>query len=126
MKGRAESAERLADHFVNYLFESYQGSRHVRRVSAWVGFLVKAVERSSRGVFSLNRQRQLLFEYRGRRFKARYNHTAGPRGGIEVVQVLPGHGAPDGEVMVRVAKLGDAEKLYHDLEMRLDQFAARG
>ncbi len=29
-------SERLADYFVNYLFASYQGARHVRRVASWV------------------------------------------------------------------------------------------
>ncbi len=38
------SAERLADHFVSYLFDEFQGSRHVRRVATWIGFLLKAVE----------------------------------------------------------------------------------
>lgn len=28
------SAERLSDHFVSYLFDQYQGARHVRRVAS--------------------------------------------------------------------------------------------
>jgi hypothetical protein len=34
--------ELLADHFVNYIFDTYQGTRHVRRVATWIGFLLKA------------------------------------------------------------------------------------
>src|SRR5262249_39402797 len=32
----AASVERLANYFVNYLFDRYQGSRHVRRVATWI------------------------------------------------------------------------------------------
>ena len=35
------AVERLADYFVNYLFDEFQGTRHVRRVATWIGFLRK-------------------------------------------------------------------------------------
>ena len=66
------SVERVADHFVNYLFDTYRGSRHVRHVASWVGFLVKAIDRASPGGFSRSRQRQLTFGYGWHTFKARY------------------------------------------------------
>jgi hypothetical protein len=37
--------EALADYFVRYLFEEYHGTRHVRRIASWVGFVVKGIER---------------------------------------------------------------------------------
>ena len=46
------SVERVADHFVNYLFDTYRGSRHVRHVASWVGFLVGDRPRESRWVQS--------------------------------------------------------------------------
>src|SRR5436309_4963973 len=119
MKTTAESAERLADHFVNYLFDTYRGNRHVRRVASWVGFVVTAIEHASPGQFRLNRQRQLTFTYSSHRFKVRYNHKAGARGGIEVVEVLPGAGSPDGAVVAQATRLAEAEALYHDLAKRL-------
>ena len=36
--------ERIADHFVNYLFAEYYGDRHVRRVASWVGLIVLGIE----------------------------------------------------------------------------------
>jgi hypothetical protein len=73
------SAERLADHFVNYLFDTYQGTRHVRRVATWIGFLFKSVENLPGAHLEQRRQRQVSFDYAGHRFKARYNHKAGTR-----------------------------------------------
>ena len=87
-------------------------------------FVVKAIERVSPAAFRRSRQRQLMFTYDGHSFKVRYNHKAGPRGGIEVVEVLAGRGAPEGQVVAQATKLAEAEALYHDLRKRLNKFIA--
>jgi len=107
------SMDRIADHFVNYLFDQYRGSRHVRRVAAWIGFILKAIERSDATV-RINRERQLTFTYSGHRYKVRYRHNIRPRGGIEVVEMLPGRGSPDGRVVLLIASLQDAEDVYRE------------
>ena len=88
--------EALADYFVRYLFEKYHGTRHVRRIASWVGFVVKGIERVVGATFERRRSRQIGFDYHGRQFKVRYVHRtkASPRGGIQIVEVLPGRGAP--------------------------------
>lgn len=116
------SAERLADHFVSYLFEQYQGSRHVRRVASWIGFIIKAAEKISGPTLRQNRQRQIMFDYRDRQFKAKYNHKAGSRGGIEIVEVLQGRGSPEGNTVIQVKNLAEAEVCYLTLKKRLDAF----
>ena len=103
--------DRIADHFVNYLFERYQGSRHVRRVASWIGFILKGIERAGASV-TINRERQLVLMHKGHRYKIRYRHDIPPRGGIEMLRVLPGRGSPDGEVLLRIASLQDAEDAY--------------
>lgn len=122
MTRKTVSAELLADHFVNYLFDEYQGSLHVRRVTTWIGFLLKAVEKISGAEFTRNRVRQVLFDYKGRRFKVRFNHKVGRRGGIEFVEIRPGRGQPDGDIAVEVASLKDAETVYRDLRKQLNAF----
>lgn len=107
-------AERIATHFVDYLFDSYRGSRHVRRVAAWVGLLVVAIERLSRSQWRVPRQRQLVFGYRGSTFKAKYSHGAGSRGGIDIVEILPGRGSPEGRIVRSIRSLVDAEQFYRD------------
>jgi len=72
--------------------------------------------------FSRRHSRQRSFDYRDRRFKARYNHKAGAHVGIEIVEVLPGRGAPEGDVAVSIVSLSDAEDVYTSLRRRLDQF----
>ncbi len=89
------STERLADHLVNYLFDGYQGTRHVRRVATWVGFLLKAIEKLPGANPRPNRSRQVVFDYGGHAFRARYRHDLGSRGGVEFVEMLPGRGRPD-------------------------------
>ena len=116
------SAEQLANHFVSYLFDRYKGSRHVRRVASWIGFIIKAVEKIVGPTLSQNRQRQIIFDYRKRQFKAKYNHKAGPRGGIEIVEVLPGRGVPEGKAVIQVKNLADAEDCYLTLKKQLDTF----
>ena len=115
-------AERLADHFVTYLFDKYKGSRHVRRVASWMGFIIIAAEKVAGSTLRQNRERQVIFQYQGRQFKARYNHTAGPRGGIDIVEVLPGRGAPEGDNVMQVKNLSEAEDCYLTLKNHLDLF----
>jgi hypothetical protein len=66
----------------NYLFGTYRGSRHVRRISAWLGFLVFGIEK-----IKVHRTRQVFFEAKGRRYKIKYSHAVKPRGGIEIVEI---------------------------------------
>ena len=117
--------DRVADHFVNYLFDQYQGSMHVRRVASWIGMILKGIERAGATNIKFHRSRQLTFEYRDQRFKARYNHQIRNRGGIEIVEVLPGRGTPDGELVYQVGDLRDAEDIYLGLGRFLDQVVDR-
>ena len=121
---RPDPAERIANQLVNYLFDKYQGSRHVRRVATWIGFVLKAIQRASGGSVRRNRSRQVVFAYRDHQFKARYNHRAGARGGIDIVELLPLRGSPDGDVVVSVTSLADAENVYRSLEGYLDRAIA--
>ncbi len=115
------SPERLADHFVSYLFDEYAGSRHVRRVASWVGFVLKAIDAVSDGNARQNRKRQVVFDYRGHHFKARYGHKVGPRGGIEIVEFAKQRGSPDLGVAVEIASLDGAEQVYRSLGILLDE-----
>jgi hypothetical protein len=54
--------------------------------------------------------------------KAKYNHEVGARGGIEIVEVLSGRGAPEGDVVIQVRNLAEAEDCYLTLRARLDSF----
>jgi hypothetical protein len=119
-------AELLADHFVNYLFSEYQGTRHVRRVAAWVGLIVLGIQRASGNQWRIPRNRQLMFEYRGRTFKAKYNHGAGPRGGVDVVEVLAGRGSPEGGTVTSITNLRQAEEFYNNAPMLLQDFISQG
>jgi hypothetical protein len=116
--------ERLADHYAVYLFKHYGQSRHVRRVVIWIGFVLKSIERVAGGSIQISRTRQLTFSYSGCRFKVRYSHQAGPRGGIQIVRVLPGAGSPEGGLVVNISSLDDAEGVYRSLKQDLDTFLA--
>ena len=118
------SAERLADHFVSYLFDQYQGSRHVRRVASWIGFIIIAVEKIADGTLGQNRQRQIVFRYKGRQFKTKYDHKAGPRGGIDILEVLSSRGTPEGGKVMQITNLTEAETCYKSLKNCLDKFIA--
>jgi len=113
------NVERLADHFVAYLFDDYKGTRHVRRVATWIGFVLKLIERASGSSMNLSRKRQIVFRFQGRDFKARYNHKVGSRGGIEIVEYFRQQGSPDGKVVLQISTLAQAEDVYRNLEKYL-------
>src|SRR5687767_10727471 len=101
--------EHVANYFAGYLYDHFNGIRHVRRVATWLGFLLKAIERLPAQEVGRFHSRQLAFTYRGRRFKVRYNHRIKPRGGIEFLELLPGRGAPNGKTAFTVSSLAEAE-----------------
>jgi hypothetical protein len=107
------SPERLADHFVNYLFASYSDILHVRRVASWVGLIVLGIEKLT-GSHYVPRTRQLRFDHKGKSYKATFNHNAGGsrRGGIDIVEVLPGKGSPEGKTVHSITNLQEAADFY--------------
>jgi len=110
----AISASRLADHFSDYLFHQYTGNaRHVQRVATWLGFLILGIEKLN-VAWRPVRKRQLIFERKGKRYKARYNHRIKPRGGVEFVEVAKTPGSPDIAVVVTIASIKDAADFYDD------------
>lgn len=107
------SADRLADEFVTYLFEKYTDHRHVRRVASWIGLIVLGIEKVAQG-WKIPRARQLEFSVGPKLYKARYDHLIAPRGGIEILEVLRTPGHPDGDVLVTISSLTEAEQFYTD------------
>jgi hypothetical protein len=119
-------SELLADHFVNYLFDEYRGSRHVRRVASWVGLIVLGIQRVAGNQWKIPRNRQLTFAYRGRSFKSKYNHRAGARGGIDIVEILDGRGSPEGKTVTSITNLREAEEFYNRAPLLIEDFISRG
>jgi hypothetical protein len=112
MTGQEFSAERLATAFVDYLYDEYQGSRHIRRVPSWLGLLVLGVEKIKSGDWHIPRVRQLTFDVGDHRYKMRYDHHAGPRGGIQIVEIAKTQGSPEIRVVKTISSLADAEAFY--------------
>ena len=57
------------------------------------------------------------FEFAGRSFKAKFNHRAGAgtgfsRGGIDIVEIGPGRGAPELATVHSITNLEEAAKFY--------------
>ena len=122
MENTNTKSEKLANGFVSYLFVKYKGSRHVRRGASWIGFLILALEKVAGSSLRQNRQRQIMFEYQGRQFKARYNHKTGTRGGIDIIEVLRKRGSPEGGTVLQIRNLAEAEDCYLSLKSHLDSF----
>jgi hypothetical protein len=111
-------SERIADHFISYLYEEYPGDMHVRRVASWVGLLVLGIDKLADRRY-VPRSRQLRFEYDGRSYKAKFNHHAGTgrglkRGGIDIVEIMDGRGSPEGNTVRSITNLAEAAAFYDD------------
>jgi hypothetical protein len=109
--------ERIADHFVTYLFTQYPGNMHVGRVASWVGLIVLGIEKLTDHRY-IPRNRQLRFDYDGRSFKAKFNHKAGPRGGIDIIEIVEGRGSPQGETICSITNLEEAARFYDNPKKR--------
>ncbi len=118
---RDVSADRMGEHFINYLFDEFNGSRHVRRVAAWVGFIVRGVERVAGHhwwVGGGSALRQLWFSCGDRTFKVKYNHALRKQatriGGIQVVEVSDERGKEELRTIATIRDLNEAERFYND------------
>ncbi len=111
MKGEEFSADRMAEEYLAYLFSEKAGNRHVRRVASWLGLLILGVEKIA-DRWWVSHTRQLCFEASGKRYKVRFNHQLGSRGGIEFVEVQPSQGQPEIAVVKAIGDLGEAAAFY--------------
>lgn len=87
----------------------------MRRVASWVGLIVLGIEKLAQERY-VPRSRQLRFEYNGRSYKAKFSHNAGgsKRGGINIVEIVPGRGSPEGKTVHSITNLQDAASFYDD------------
>lgn len=122
MASASKSADRVNNYFVGYVCDRFSHRRHIRRVVGWVGMLLKAIERVSGGDFELSRKRQVVLGYRNDRFKARFRHDVGSRGGIQIVEVLPLQGNPIIETGIDIRSLDEASEVCDGLERLLDAY----
>jgi hypothetical protein len=124
-KLKDQSADRLAEYFVEYLFKHYGGSRHVRRVAAWIGLVILGIQRGAGKNWHIQRSRQLWFHHGNRIFKVKYDHHVGGKagGGIEIVEVLPGKGSPEGESVAQMRDLAEAEQFYNQAPVLFNKLA---
>src|SRR5579862_1225619 len=116
------SADRIAEYFVKYLFKDFRGTSHVRRVAAWVGLIVLGIQRGAGHDWYISHRRQLWFSYAARTFKVKYNHRVEPQGGIEIVEVLPEQGSPEGDSVTTVKDLAEAERFYNEAPVIFREF----
>ena len=63
--------ERIANHFVNNLFEQNSDSLHIRRVAFWVGLIVLGIEKVASARY-VPGARQLRFDYNNQTYKATF------------------------------------------------------
>lgn len=84
------TAEMICDHFVGYICETKADSRHVRRVTAWIGLIVLGIDRIAVD-WGYRYKRQFWFETSdGTRYRIKYGHDIGPRGGLEISKLDTG------------------------------------
>ncbi len=113
------NTEILANCIVGYIFIRYGHSRHVRRVATWVGLILKGIERIAGGSLRRRGKGQVKFQYQERHFKVKFNHKAGPRGGLDILEI---RGIRNGALAARITSLEEAEGLYRCVGRLLNSF----
>ena len=111
MKGENFSADRMSDEYLNYLFQAKADNRHVRRIASWLGLLILGIEKI-KDKWWVSHTRQLCFEVDKTRYKVKYSHSAGTRGGIEFVEIEAAPGQPEIHTARTILNLEDAAKFY--------------
>jgi len=121
-KNNGNAIERLTYYYVNYIVKNHSDSYHIRRIVSWVPLILKGIDKLPGAAPECLRIRQASFSYKNKKFKARYNHKIGSRGGVEIIEVLPGPGSPDGKTVLEIKNFSDAEKCYNSFQNTINNF----
>lgn len=105
--------ERFAIRFLDYLYANYGDEKHIKRMAPSIGPMIWKIFQVSKP--SLNRVRQIRFNYKGNNFKARYSHHN--RGRFEIVETI---GRRDGRTVCTITNLTEAMRI--NLKRTLDDF----
>jgi hypothetical protein len=117
-----DSPEHVANQFLAYLRDNKTDAKHVFRVASWIGMLALAIDKVKIDWHKAT-SRQLVFQTHDRtttrggrpyinRYKVRYNHTVGGRGGLEIVEIGTSQGQPEIGVVAAFSTLYDVERFY--------------
>ena len=105
--------EQLTIRFLDHLYKNYGNARHIKRMAPSIGPVIwKLYQVAS---LSLNRIRQIKFDYRGHGFKGRYSHHGGGR--LEIVESI---GRRDGRTVCVIRNLTEAMAI--DMRQTLNNF----
>jgi len=105
--------EQFTIRFLDYLYRNYGNVRHVKRMAPSIGPVVWKLFQITQP--SLNRIRQIRFDYGEHRFKGRYSHRGGGR--LEIVETV---GRRDSRTVCVITNLTEAMTI--DLRQQLDDF----
>ena len=105
--------EQLTIRFLDYLYGNYGDARHIKRMAPSIGPIIWKLYQIA--PLSLNRIRQIRFNYQGHQFKGRYSHHN--RGLIEIVESIRRR---DGRTVCRVRNLTEAMTI--NFQQTLDNF----
>lgn len=105
--------EQLTIRFLDHLYKNYGNARHIKRMAPSIGPIIWKLYQIA--PLSLNRIRQIKFDYEGHQFKGRYSHHN--RGQLEIVETV---GRRDGRTVCVVRNLTEAMTI--DMKQTLDRF----
>ena len=105
--------EQFTTRFLDYLYRNYGDERHIKRMAPSIGPIIWKLYQIA--PLSLNRIRQIKFDYEGHQFKGRYSHH--DRGRLEIVEIV---GRRDGRTVCVVRNLTEAMTI--DMRQTLDRF----
>lgn len=97
--------------------------KKARRVASWIGPILKAIDKIAEP--RLIHKRQVAFTYGGKKFKARFNHFISWKGGVEIINVRPWQGSPDGKQIVEIKNKNDVKPACDSLKSKLDKFVKK-
>lgn len=109
--------EQFTMRFLDYLYRNYGNARHIKRLAPSIGPIIWKLYQIA--PLSLNRTRQIRFNYQQYKFKARYSHRDGGR--LEIVETI---GRRDGRTVCMVRNLTEAMTI--DIQQTLNRFSNIG
>jgi len=105
--------EQFTIRFLDYLYKNYGDARHIKRIAPSIGPIIWKLYQIT--PLSLNRTRQIKFNYGAHQFKGRYSHR--DYGRLEIVETI---GRRDGRTVCVIRNLSEAMTI--DIRQTLNSF----
>jgi hypothetical protein len=106
------SADRMCEFFRDYIAREFGDKLKIMRIMPWLNLIAHGIDMRKTRWWAVG-ERQLHFEVAdGKRYKAKFDHDLGFRGGIVIIEIATTPGEPEIETVESIRSDAEAKEFF--------------